>query len=139
MIKLFLFLGSVFFITQSNIPLQLFDKISGEKTTGYISKNDTSEYEFKNYYGDISLNVSSLELEKQLDIWLKSTIKDDFLDLFPDFDELRNFVKERIVGKELSEIILNKISTVEDNYISGSLDLISAKKQLILKKLQTST
>jgi hypothetical protein len=50
--------------------------------------------------------------------------------LFPDFGDMKNFVKDRIIGDVLQRKLLTQVNSVEDKYFSGAITADQAKQEL---------
>jgi hypothetical protein len=68
--------------------------------------------------------------DTQVKAWNASPLKAEFLDIFPDFDTMKGFVRNRVRGKELVQKLLKRISTVEDKFFSGTMGTEQAKHAL---------
>ncbi len=110
---------------------------------GDIQKNDeryrSSEYEqkhqFEKYIGKDAVGQEILIVEgedekRQLSAWHASALKMEFLEIFPDYDYMRQFVQERIKGKLLQKKLLEVIERVEGEFLSGTLSAQEARKML---------
>jgi len=65
--------------------------------------------------------------------WKESRLKEEFLTLFPDFSEMKKFVKERTRGDALQTKLFKMIDDVEGKYFSGTMNAEQAKRALDLK------
>ena len=65
----------------------------------------------------------------QVAAWNESGLKDEFILLFPDFGDMKNFVKDRIIGDALQRKLLTQVSSVEDRYFSGAITADQAKQE----------
>ena len=109
---------------------------------GDIQKEDTlsnSSYEIEHKYdqyytedsiGQKIIDVTLADPSIQIDIWNKSPIKNEFLELFPDFDTMKTFIKNRVRGKHLVQKLMAKVSDVEDKFFSGTMSAEDAKRAL---------
>jgi hypothetical protein len=101
------------------------------QNSGY-SENKDIEYQAINSIGDIVLDVSSVDTKKQIAIWNKSDMKREFLSNFPNFEDMRDFVEDKIVGDALKERLNKTIDSVEDKFIAGEIGADKAKRKFSL-------
>jgi len=57
-------------------------------------------------------------------------LKRECLSLFPDFGEIKLFVKERLRGDGLKSYLTNAISKIEADFFSGKIDAEGAQRRL---------
>ena len=120
--------GFLYFITNFIGSIQ-------EEDEGYRNNDYNQEHKYDAYMavdsiGQDILDVTDANLETQIGAWNHSLLKDEFLDLFPDFSEMKNFVKDRVRGKILHDKLTNKINTIEDKFFSGGITAADAKREL---------
>ena len=84
--------------------------------------------------GDTALALTNVDPAMPLTVWHKSSMKDDSLDLFPNFIEMKMFVKEKIKGKMIVSKKKKKIKDKEGKYFSGEVTAEQAKRELGLLK-----
>lgn len=63
--------------------------------------------------------MTGADVKTQLGAWNNSLLKDEFLDLFPDFTEMKNFINDRVRGKILKDKLTKTVTTIEDKFFSG--------------------
>ena len=80
--------------------------------------------------GQSIIDVTGADIKTQLDVWNSSMLKDEFLALFPDFSEMKNFINDRIRGKVLQDKLINSVNTIEDKFFSGAMNAEEAKREL---------
>ena len=110
---------------------------------GDIQKEDdvysNNEYKIAHKYdkyktvdsiGQDVLDVTNTPRSTQLAAWNASSIKNEFLDFFPAFDEMRLFVTDRVRGEELVTTLTTLVDDIEDKFFSGTINPEQAKKQL---------
>jgi len=125
---IFLTIGviSIYFITNFVGEIQR----DSEKQTGTYQKKRDKQYYSTNIVGDTILDVHNLEVKKQLEIWNNSELKQEFMELFPNFDAMKRYVNDKIVGDALQEKLLKRIDDVEIQFISGTLNGEQSKSKL---------
>lgn len=89
---------------------------------GYISEDSVGQ--------PILVFSKKTKLKKQLDVWHKSTIKLEFLAYFPNYEEMRFFIKDRTNGDLLQTHIMKAIDKVQSGYMKGKLNSTQAKQKL---------
>lgn len=134
--SLFLFiaigLGFLYFITSFIGDIQKED--DKYQNSAYQQKHQYDQYQSVDSIGQIILDLTQVDLKKQVDAWNASTLKNDFLNHFPDFSAMKIFVKERIRGERFQEKLIKNIDIVEGKYISGEISTEVAKRELDLLK-----
>ena len=107
-----------------------------QKEDDVYSNNDYKiEHQYDKYktvdsIGQDILDVTDVSRSTQLEAWNASDIKDEFLDFFPAFDEMKLFVTDRVRGEELITTLTSLIEDIEDKFFSGTINPEQAKKQL---------
>jgi len=101
----------------------------------YQSVEYEQDHQFDRYYtvdsiGQDILDVTIADPKTQVKAWNASPIRQEFLDIFPDFDTMRGFVKNRVRGDELVQKLLKRIDEVEDKFFSGAMSAEQAKRSL---------
>ncbi len=97
---------------------------------GYIKDHLYDEYKSKDSIGRDVLNLLGADHKTQVAAWNESKLKKEFLLLFPDFQEMKKFSQERIIGEYLRKKLLSRINLVEDRFFSGHISAPEAKKEL---------
>lgn len=121
-------LGFLYFVTNFVGGIQ-------EEDDAYRNNNYKQEHLYDAYnavdsIGQDILDVSGANAEIQLGAWNHSLLKEEFLGLFPSFDEMKNFVKDRVKGKILHDKLISKINSIEDKFFSGGITASDAKREL---------
>ena len=101
----------------------------------YQSSEYNRDHQFDQYFtvdsiGQNILDVTLADPETQVKAWNASPLKEEFLDIFPDFDTMKGFVKNRVRGDALIKKLLKHINEVEDKFFSGSMNAEQAKRSL---------
>ena len=122
----FLISGLISFIDDLNADV---DVKHGFKRTD-TSHKVVREYGMNEYGDEVLLLDKFKESEKKL-VWEKSIFHEEMLNLFPQFEEMRVLIQERVKESGIfKERLIERINSVENEYISGQLDAKSAKKAL---------
>ena len=126
----FLAVGIAFFylITTYIGDIQKEDKVFRNSEYEQVHKYD--QYKTTDSIGQEVLDVTIADTKTQVEAWNHSALKHEFLDLFPDFDTMRTFVKNRVRGDSLIKKLTDQISKVEDAFFSGTMNAEEAKRAL---------
>ncbi len=84
----------------------------------------------KNSIGETTIDLSTVARSEQANEWRKSSLHSEFMDLFPDFSAMKDFVNDRVLGDSFQKRFLAKISSVEDDFFSGKITKEVAIKEL---------
>jgi len=121
-------LGFLYFVTNFVGDIQAEDETY--QNNGYNQEHIYDQYQSVDSIGQGILDLTGADAKTQLGAWNKSMLKDEFLELFPRFDEMKNFVHDRIRGKILQDKLLSTVNTIEDKFFSGSVSAEQAKREL---------
>jgi len=121
-------IGFLYFVTTFVGDIQ-------EEDEKYRNKGYDQEHRYDAYTGVDSVGRNVLNLlgedpKTQIAVWNASKLKKEFITLFPDFDEMKKFVNERINGAALSAKLLAQIKSVEDQFFSGTMTTEQARQAL---------
>ena len=125
----FLLIGVGFFYFVMNLVKETETDSEKARNVSYQQEQYTKYYKVDSIGQDI-LDVTLADPMMQLKVWKHSRLKEEFLEIFPDFDMMKNFVKSRIRGDALVQKLTNKINEVEDKFFSGSMNAEQAKRAL---------
>ncbi len=100
------------------------------QNTGYEQEHRFDQYYTEDSIGEKILDVTLADPQTQVAAWNKSPLKKEYLELFPDFETMRTFIKNRVRGKVLIEKLNKQIKDVEDKFFSGTIDAEAAKRTL---------
>lgn len=121
-------LGFLYFVTNFVGDIQAED--DAYRNNDYKQEHIYDKYQATDSIGQEILDLTGADAKTQLGAWNNSLLRDDFLALFPRFDEMKNFVKDRIRGKILQDKLISTISTIEDKFFSGTIGAEDAKHEL---------
>ena len=126
----FLAVGIAFFylITTYVGDIQKEDKVF--QNSEYEQEHKYDQYKTTDSIGQEILDVTLVDQKTQLEAWNHSAIKQEFIELFPDFDTMRTFVKNRVRGDYLIKKLTDQINKVEDAFFSGTMNAEEAKRAL---------
>ena len=125
-------LGFLYFVT--NFVGDIQEEDDRYRNNDYKQEHLYDAYNTVDSIGQDILDVTGANAATQLGAWNHSLLKDEFLDLFPDFSEMKNFVKDRVRGKILHDKLTNKINSIEDKFFSGGITAADAKRELSMLK-----
>jgi hypothetical protein len=97
-------------------------------------KEELARYIRHDETGAKILDVSTASADIQEKAWEHLSFKNELVDLFPDFDTMKLFIKNRVIGEPLRSRILKRIDQVEDKFLSGEISAEKAKDMLLRLK-----
>ena len=121
-------LGFLYFVTHFVGDIQAED--DEYANNDYKQEHIYDAYKTVDSVGQDILDVTGADAKTQLGAWNSSLLKDEFLDLFPDFTEMKNFIKDRLRGKILQDKLTKKVTEIEDKFFSGGITAEDAKREL---------
>ncbi len=121
----------LYFITNFVGDIQQDEKFQNEE---YKQKHQFDQYQTVDSIGREILDMTDTPASVQVEAWNNSKLKTEFLALFPDFSEMKIFVKERLRGEILKAKLIASIDSVESQYFSGKMNAEQAKRELSLLK-----
>ncbi len=125
-------IGFLYFITNFVGDIQREDdKFKNEE---YKQQHKYDQYLSVDSIGQEILELSGANASTQIAAWQESRLKREFLELFPNFDAMKKFTKERTRGDALQAKLLKTINNVENKYFSGTMNAEQAKIELDLLK-----
>ncbi len=125
MIFVGLAVGALYFITNFIGDVQEDD--SNYRNEGYIKAHKYDDYLGKDSIGRNILNLYNATPEVQVAAWNDSDIKKEYLKLFPNFEEMRKFIDERVNGKQFNQKLLKHLEGVETRFFAGKISAERAK------------
>lgn len=96
----------------------------------YGQEKDYTQYNKVDSVGRETLNVMGADEKTQLQAWHKSRVKKEILALFPNYDEMKSEISQRVIGERLKKKLLKHIAKVEQAFFSGELSVEQAKHAL---------
>jgi len=107
-----------------------------EKDDGYPTTSlEQQEHKYDKYIssdnvGRIILTVNGISRKEQIEAWNHSSIKVDFMSFYPDFDEMKNVIKERVMTQDFRDYLLKQVTTIERKFLGGKIDTEQAQREL---------
>jgi len=115
-------LGALYFITN-------FTKEMQNKGSTYSQNETYKKYISIDSVGQSILDVSDENEALQMSVWDNSELKDEFLELFPDFVEMKNFIDDRIRGEKFKNKLIQEMNAIENEFASGHIGVEEAKRK----------
>ena len=130
--SLFIFIligvGFLYFIT--NFVGDIQEEDDRYQNTEYQAKHKYDKYYTTDSIGQEILDLTNASPAEQVEAWNESRLKEEFLALYPDFSEMKHYVKDRIRGDAVKQKLLTHIDEVEGKFFSGEIDSEQAKRLL---------
>ena len=121
-------LGALYLVINFVGDIQAEDDAYSNST--YQKEHIYDKYKTVDSIGQDILDVTGANAQIQLGAWNSSMLKDEFLDLFPNFSEMKNFINDRLRGKILQDKLTKKVNEIEDEFFSGGITAEDAKREL---------
>jgi hypothetical protein len=121
-------IGFLYFVTSFVGDIQAEDE--KYQNNNYNNEHLYDKYKTVDSIGQDILDLTGASRAVQFAAWNDSMLKDDFLDLFPNFSEMKLFVGDRITGQALQTKLNQKLEGVEDKFFSGTMTAEQAKREL---------
>ncbi|MEA3491741.1 MAG: hypothetical protein U9R27_07550 [Campylobacterota bacterium] len=101
---------------------------------GDIDENDIAigdkSYHQKNIIGQTILVFSGGTFQRKFLVWKRSPLHQDFLDHFPNFEEMKAFIQDRIDDPAFQRKLTAHIDKIEGAYFSGAISDVDAKEMI---------
>jgi len=121
-------LGALYLVTHFVGDIQAEDDVYQNNT--YKVEHKYDQYQKVDSVGQSILAVDGVDAKIQEAAWQASATKVEFLELFPDYSEMKKFVKERVRGDMIQKKLLQTLDLVEGKFFSGALNAEQAKNML---------
>jgi len=121
-------LGTLYFVTHFVNDIQAEDDAYYSRE--YKLKHKYDQYQKVDSVGQSILVVYGVDAKIQEAAWQASVIKVEFLELFPNYSEMKKFVKERVRGDMIQKKLLQTLDLVEGKFFSGVFNVEQAKDML---------
>lgn len=120
--------GFLYFVTNFIGDIQESDETY--QNADYVMEHKYDKYASVDSIGQEILVLKGADTATQFAAWHASGVKREFLELFPDYSEMKKFINERTRGDALQAKVLKVIDTVEGKFFSGTLNAEQAKQML---------
>jgi len=131
---IFIAIGIGFFYVVTNFVGGIQEEDESYQNSGYQKKHQYDQYLSSDSINRAVLNLKGVDEKTQIDVWNNSSLKDEFVLLFPDFDTMKLFIKDRIRGDDFQEKFIQYVDDIESKFFSGVIDGEEAKRQLEVLK-----
>ena len=128
MIFILVGIAGIYFVTNFVGDIQREDEVF--RNEGYNEKNKYNQYKAVDSIGREVLDVTDAPVSVQLNAWNSSALKQEFLNIFPDFSGMQVFIEERVRGTALKAKLKSTVESVEHAYFSGTMSAEDAKRKL---------
>jgi len=95
-----------------------------------IRKQDRAYYETDVVGQTILIFKEGMPMAKKIGVWKRSPLHQEFLELSPNFEEMRHFAKDRIIDKAFRKRLIQVANDTEDAYFSGKITQGEIKNEL---------
>jgi hypothetical protein len=121
-------MGFLYFVTNFVGDIQAEDE--KYQNNDYNKEHMYDQYKMVDSIGQDILDLTGAPENIQISAWNASSLKGEFLELFPDFEEMKLFISDRIVGQTLQNKLNQKLQEVEDKFFSGNMTVEQAEREL---------
>ena len=121
-------LGFLYFITNFVGDIQKEDEVY--RNNDYNQEHKYDQYLAVDSVGRNILKLSAADEATQKAAWNETVLREEYLSLFPDFEYMKTFLKERIKGEPLQTKLLKQLADVEEKFFSGGITADQAKEAL---------
>ncbi len=128
MVFIVLGIGFLYFVTTFVGDIQEEDE--QYQNSEYNEARKYDKYKTVDSIGQSILDLTGADAKTQVAAWNSSQLKEEFLELFPDFSEMKLFVGDRVRGKVLQDKLTSTVNQVEDKFFSGAMTAEEAKRTL---------
>ncbi|CAA6816856.1 MAG: Unknown protein [uncultured Sulfurovum sp.] len=126
----FIMIGFAFFYVVTNFVGGIQEEDEDYQNNKYKQEKNYAKYNGVDSVGRETVNVIGVDEKTQLKVWHQSMVKKDFLALFPNYNEMKSEINQRVIGDGLKNKILKHIDKVEGAFFSGGLTVEQAKHSL---------
>ena len=88
------------------------------------------EYYRQDVTGTPILDLSGVPIESAKRIWKESPTKRRIMQLFPNFHLMRDMIKLKMAPSDFRDLLLEKLSQIESDYLSGTISAYKAREEI---------
>jgi hypothetical protein len=125
-------MGFLYFVTNFIGDIQEDDEVY--QNNEYKQEHKYDQYQHIDSIGQEILNLTGVDTQTQIAAWNASGLKQELLELFPDFGDMKRFVKERVEGDPIQTKLIEHIDRIEGQFFSGKINAEKAKQVLGILK-----
>jgi len=127
---IFILVGLGFLYLVTNFVGEVQNEDPAFQNSEYKTEHKYDKYYTTDSIGEEVLDLTSAKPDEQIDVWNHSTLKKEFLSLYPDFMGMKQFVKERTRGEPFQQKMLKHINTIQEQFMAGKINAEEAKRRL---------
>lgn len=127
---IYILIGMGFFYVVTDFVEGIQEEDERYRNHDYDKAHQYDKYQSEDSVGQVVLRVSELSSTKQVEAWQKSPLKEEWLQLFPDFSEMKHFIEDRVEGEYVKTKLKTMVDKAEDDYFSGRVTVEKAKLML---------
>jgi len=121
-------IGFLYFVTHFVGGIQ--EKDERYRNSEYEQQHKYDAYSGIDSIGRKVLNVVGADAQTQINAWNEGTLKQEFLELYPDFSLMKDFVNNRVNGEPIKTKLLKLVDDTETKFFSGTYTTEQAKHAL---------
>ena len=112
----------IIFLIEVSLVFLLVEMDDLSSKSAKIESTQYSSYYSLNEIGDSVLTLKGLSLEKKIDIWKNSSLKDEMILDFPDIDIMSEFIRDRVIDDEkFKQAFIDYMEYTQGRYLSGEI------------------
>ena len=100
------------------------------QNNAYEEKHKYDAYKGVDSVGRAILNVENADPATQVGAWNEGSLKQEFIELYPDFSLMKDFIRNRVYGEPIKTKLLKHVDDVETKFFAGKLTTEQAKAAL---------
>jgi len=100
------------------------------RNNAYEQQHKYDAYKGVDSIGRAVLNVEGVDSATQTAAWNEGTLKEEFIELYPDFSLMKDFINHRVNGEPIKSNLLKYIDDIETKFFAGKLTPEQAKAAL---------
>ncbi len=112
----------IIFLIEVSLVFLLVEMDDLSSKSAKIESTQYSSYYSLNEIGDSVLTLKGLSLEKKIDIWKNSSLKDEMILDFPDIDIMSEFIRDRVIDDEkFKQDFIDYMEYIQGRYLSSEI------------------
>lgn len=128
---IYVLIGIGFFYVVTHFVNDIQEEEDSYKSPTYLNEHRYDKYMSRDTVDRPILNLRGADGATQLAAWNNSHLKNELIELLPNFDQMKMFIEERIHGGDALQQKLEKLlKSIDDRYISGIMTIEEAKYEL---------
>lgn len=128
---IYVLIGIGFFYVVTHFVNDIQEEEDSYKSPTYLNEHRYDKYMSRDTVDRPILNLRGADSATQVAAWNNSHLKNELIELLPNFDQMKMFIEERIHGGDALQQKLEKLlKSIDDRYISGIMTIEEAKYEL---------